>query len=111
VGSTKQQQQQHLQQQRPLLGVHADAAWHPAPGLPGVCGPLLPSWREVAALVAPLLHPKGWDVNVRLAVLLEGPTGSGKATAAHAAAAALGMQSISWSARDLKVSGSCGLWL
>jgi len=95
--------------QRPLLGVHATAAWHPAPGLPGVCGPLLPSWRGVARTVAPLLHPAAVDVPVRAALLLHGPRGSGKQTAARAAAAALGMHCISWSCLEIRVSGGGGV--
>jgi len=43
---------------RPQLGVHANAAWHPQPSLPGLTGPLLPLWRDVACVFAPLLHPK-----------------------------------------------------
>ena len=37
------------------LGFHANAAWDPTPELAG-CGPLLPSWRQVADLLVPLLH-------------------------------------------------------
>ena len=37
------------------VGVHANAAWDPNPELAG-CGPLLPSWRQLADLFMPLLH-------------------------------------------------------
>ncbi|KAI8467615.1 MAG: hypothetical protein J3K34DRAFT_523599 [Monoraphidium minutum] len=86
----------------PLLGVHASAGWHPAPGLPGVCGPLLPVWREVARVMAPLMHPAAAGAPLRAAVLLHGPRGSGKQTAARAAAAALGMNFMAWSALEVR---------
>lgn len=92
-----------LSRRRPLLGVDASAAWHPAPGLPGVCGPLLPAWRELARTAAPLLHPAAADVPVRAAALLHGPRGSGKQTAARAAAAALGLNFLPWSCHELRV--------
>ncbi len=90
---------------RPLLGTHASAAQHPCPGLAGISGPLQPIWRQLAAIVAPLLHPSSLEVDVRVSVLLHGPRGSGKQTAAKAAAAALGMNFVSWSCHDLKVGG------
>lgn len=37
------------------LGIHANAAWDLMPELAG-CGPLLPSWRQIADLLVPLLH-------------------------------------------------------
>lgn len=37
------------------LGVHANAGWDPCPELAG-CGPLTPSWRQLADLFVPLLH-------------------------------------------------------
>lgn len=37
------------------LGIHANAAWGQTPELVG-CGPLLPSWRQIADLLVPLLH-------------------------------------------------------
>ena len=37
------------------LGIHANAAWSEMPELAG-CGPLLPSWRQIADLLVPLLH-------------------------------------------------------
>jgi predicted kinase len=108
VGFATGQQGQHVagRDHRPLLGVHASAAWHPAPGLPGVCGPLLPAWRQLARTVAPLLHPAAVDVRVRAAVLLHGPRGSGKQTAARAVAAALGMNHIAWSCHEIRVSSA-----
>ena len=103
------QQQQQQQEGFPVLGVHANAAWHPTPSLPGVCGPLQPTWRELAELVAPLLHPLAWDQGVRLGVLLAGPKGSGKVTAVRAVAAALGMHYIGFSCHELQVGGGGAL--
>jgi hypothetical protein len=94
----KQQQQQPL-----LLGVHASAAYQHAPGLPGVPGPLTDNWRHVGHLLAPLLHPSSAAVELSCSLLLWGPRGSGRRTAARAAAAALGMHVIEWSCHDLKV--------
>lgn len=42
----------------PLLGVDACAAWAPAPGLPGVHGPLRDTWRMLARLLSLPLHPR-----------------------------------------------------
>ena len=39
-----------------LLGTHPNAAAASDPGLPGT-GPLLPAWRNLAAAMAPVLHP------------------------------------------------------
>ncbi|MEW5303052.1 MAG: hypothetical protein WDW36_005782 [Sanguina aurantia] len=94
----QQQQQQPLQQ----LGRDVGAAWQPHPGLEGVFGPLRDAWRQLAQLIAPLLHPDSLSVDVRLAPLLHGPPGSGRATAAAAAAAALGLHFLSVSCHDLK---------
>ncbi|KAF5842405.1 hypothetical protein DUNSADRAFT_7389 [Dunaliella salina] len=55
----------------PLLGVHANAAWHPQPSLPGLVGPLLPLWREVARVFAPLLHPKSSTLYGRVVPVLK----------------------------------------
>lgn len=57
-------------------------------------------------VVAPLLHPATLHVDMRAAVLLHGPSGSGKRTAARAAASALGLHFIHVSCHDLKVGGS-----
>ncbi len=40
---------------RRVLGRSLAAAWHEQPGLPGI-GYLLPAWRDVATLLAPLVH-------------------------------------------------------
>jgi hypothetical protein len=96
-------QQQQAAPAPPLLGVHVSAASHPQPGLPGLRGPLLPTWRALARLAAPLLHPASLATPVKLSLLLHGPRGSGKQVAVRAAAAALGVNVIPWSAYDLKV--------
>lgn len=96
-------QQHQTAGDRPLLGVHVSAASHPHPGLPGLRGPLLPTWRALARLAAPLLHPASLATPVKLSLLLHGPRGSGKQVAVRAAAAALGINVIPWSAYDLKV--------
>jgi hypothetical protein len=101
AAAPKQQQQQ--QQQPLLLGVHASAAYQLAPGLPGVPGPLTDNWKHVGQLLAPLLHPSSAAVELSCSLLLWGPRGSGRRTAARAAAAALGMHVIEWSCYDLKV--------
>jgi hypothetical protein len=90
--------------QQLLLGVHASAAYQAAAGLPGVPGPLTDNWRHVGQLLAPLLHPSSAAVELSCSLLLWGPRGSGRRTAARAAAAALGMHVIEWSCYDLKVS-------
>jgi SpoVK/Ycf46/Vps4 family AAA+-type ATPase len=89
-----------------ILGVHASAAWHPSPRLPGVAGPLQPLWRRVAAAAAPLLHPSALGVDAPASLLLHGPRGSGKATAARAAAAALGLHFVSCSCHDLAAAAA-----
>ena len=86
-----------------LLGVHALAAAVPRPLLPAV-GPLLPAWRPLAQLLASVLHPGSAGVPLRLAVLLHGPPGSGKRTAAAAAAAAVGCHLVSLSSHDVKAA-------
>lgn len=55
-GKPQQQQQQQLPL-LPLVGVHASAAYQSAVGYPGVPGPLTDTWRHVAHVIAPLLHP------------------------------------------------------
>lgn len=87
------------------LGVHASAAWHPAPYLEGVAGPLLPAWRRVAGVFAPLLHPRGMGVELRSSALVVGPRGSGARTAVRGAAAALGLNYVTWSCYDIRVRG------
>ncbi|DBB17357.1 TPA: hypothetical protein ACH3X3_014397 [Trebouxia sp. C0006] len=83
------------------VGVHANAAWDPNPELAG-CGPLLPSWRQLADLFMPLLHRDSSALALQVAVLLLGPRGSGRGTAVRAAAAALGIHFVPFSCHDLK---------
>ena len=87
----------------PLLGAHAAAAQAPAPLLPAV-GPLLGPWRQLAQLLASVLHPGASGVPLRLAVLLHGPSGSGKSTAVAAAAAAVGCHLVPLSSHDVKAA-------
>jgi MoxR-like ATPase len=42
-------------------------------------------------------------MHLRVAALLEGPRGSGRSTAARAAATALGLNFIPWSCAEIKV--------
>lgn len=83
------------------LGVHACAAAAPAPLLP-LAGPMLPAWRALARLLASALHPGTAGLPLRLAVLLHGPAGCGKRTAAGAATAATGCHLVSLSCHDVK---------
>lgn len=85
----------------PALGVHALAAAAPSPRLPGA-GPMLPAWRQLAQLLASALHPGTAGLPLRLAVLLHGPAGCGKRTAAGAAAAAVGVHLVSLSCHDVR---------
>jgi len=87
----------------PVLGAHASAAWASAVGLPGVPGPLTATWKALGRVVAPLLHPAASGVELSVSALLWGPRGSGRRTAARAAAAALGLNFIELSCHDLKV--------
>ncbi|KAL4857587.1 Peroxisome biogenesis protein 6 [Chlorella vulgaris] len=86
-----------------LLGIHVDAAAAPHPWLPPT-GLLLPAWRQVAELLASVLHPAAAGVPLRLAVLLHGPAGSGKQTAVAAAAAAAGCHLVNLSCHDIKAA-------
>jgi hypothetical protein len=86
-----------------LLGAHSSAAWASSAGLPGVPGPLTATWRHLGQSLAPLLHPASSAVELSVALLLWGPRGSGRRTAARAAAAALGLNYIELSCHDLKV--------
>lgn len=83
------------------LGEHLHACSLPAPHLAGVSGALRPTWRQVAALLAPLLHPASAHVDLHVSLLVHGPRGSGRRTAVRAAAAALGMHCVPWSAYDI----------
>ncbi|GLI63436.1 hypothetical protein VaNZ11_006327, partial [Volvox africanus] len=89
----------------PLLGCDPSAPllrW-PGPGLAGTPGPLLSSWRRVSEVLAPLLHPHTLHLDLPAAtVLLYGPPGSGRRTAARAAAAALGLHFIAVSCHELQ---------
>ncbi|GLC61818.1 hypothetical protein PLESTB_001806500 [Pleodorina starrii] len=88
----------------PLLGADpaAPLLTAPGPGVSGTPGPLLPAWRRVAQVFAPLLHPHTLHLDLPAAtVLLYGPPGSGRRTAARAAAAALGLHFISVSCHEL----------
>ncbi|KAK9866141.1 hypothetical protein WJX84_005323 [Apatococcus fuscideae] len=83
-----------------VLGESLAAAWQSSPCLPGLAS-LLPAWREVAALLAPLVHHGSRGRGLRAALLLVGPAGSGRTTAATAAAAALGLHLIPFNCHDL----------
>lgn len=87
----------------PMLGAHAAAAQAPAPLLPAV-GLLQGPWRQLAQLLASVLHPGASGVPLRLAVLLHGPSGSGKSTAVAAAAAAVGCHLVPLSSHDVKAA-------
>ncbi|GFR44514.1 hypothetical protein Agub_g5780, partial [Astrephomene gubernaculifera] len=72
------------------------------PGLVGTPGPLLPAWRSVAQLLAPLLHPATLHLDLPpVTLLLYGPPGSGRRTAVRAAAAALGLHLVPVSCHEL----------
>lgn len=59
----------------------------------------------MARLAAAPLHPAAAAIDLRLAVLLHGPAGAGKRTAAAAAAAALGCHCTVISCRDIRGEG------
>ncbi|KAK9832032.1 hypothetical protein WJX81_000155 [Elliptochloris bilobata] len=86
------------------VGDNASAAWREPAELPRA-GVLLPAWRRLAELLAPVLHPDAPRSGVRLAVMLLGPRGAGKATAARAAAAALGLHLVPFSCAELAAEG------
>ncbi|BDA49160.1 Peroxisomal biogenesis factor 6 [Coccomyxa sp. Obi] len=81
------------------LGISIDATQQERAHLAGV-GSLLPAWRQVAEILAPLCHQKGLETGLRTALLLHGPSGSGKSTTVHAAAAALGLHVIPFSCHE-----------
>ena len=61
TGATRRSQQEEERRDgMQQLGTHANAAWHDTPELSG-CGLLLPSWRQIADLLVPLLHRVGYD--------------------------------------------------
>lgn len=84
-----------------ILGAHAAAAAASHPLLPPA-GLLLPAWRQLAELLASVLHPAALGLPLRLALLVHGPAGSGKRTAAAAAATAVGCHLVSLSCHDVK---------
>jgi hypothetical protein len=86
-----------------MLGAHGGAAVAAQPLL-RPAGMLLPAWRQLAELLASVLHPAAAGVPLRLAVLLHGPSGSGKRTAAAAATAAAGCHLVSLSCHDVKAA-------
>ena len=68
-------------------------------------GQLLPVWESIAHVVACTIHPQSNLVTMRPSILLHGPHGAGKRTAARAAAAALGCHFISLSCEDIRPEG------
>ena len=69
-----------------------------------------PVWHQLAQLLAAAMHPAGSRLPLRLAVLLHGPSGSGKRTAAAAAAAAAGYHAVSLSCHDIKAPPAAAQW-
>jgi len=88
-----------------FLGWTWDACWSPDAAHLAHVGHLLPHWRNIAGIIAPVIHPSSRRIPMKCSVLLHGPAGSGKRTAAAAAAAALGCHLISISCQDIKVEG------
>ena len=88
-----------------FLGWSWDASWSPDAAHLAHVGHLLPHWRNVAEIIAPVVHPSSRRIPMKCSILLHGPAGSGKRTAAAAAAAALGCHLISISCQDIKVEG------
>ncbi|KAK9789367.1 hypothetical protein WJX73_003724 [Symbiochloris irregularis] len=86
------------------LGWDAGAPQHPKACLPGL-GLLMPPWRALAALLAPLFHQDAAGVALRSGVLLHGPSGVGKASAVCAAARALGLHVVPFGCADLHSLG------
>eukprot|EP00884_Botryococcus_braunii_P001649 jgi/Botrbrau1/11485/Bobra.0360s0012.1 len=86
------------------LGRDIGAAWLEPAFLPGT-GPLLPAWRQLASIIAPVMHQGAANAGVRVAVLITGPEGSGRTTAVKAAAAALGLQLLPFSALEVRGAG------
>mmetsp|Transcript_11157 Transcript_11157/g.31605 ORF Transcript_11157/g.31605 Transcript_11157/m.31605 type:complete len:561 (-) Transcript_11157:2392-4074(-) len=83
------------------LGVDAHAAWSDVP-ISRQVGPLLPTWRLAARILAPATHPAAAGFRLRVSVLLHGPAGSGRRCASQAAAAALGLHVVQRSAAELR---------
>ena len=95
-----------------MLGVHSAAVALPT-AVPAATEPhllhvglLLPAWRQLAELLALVLHPAAaaFAPPLRLAVLVHGPSGSGKRVMAAAAAAAVGCHLIDLSCHEIKAA-------
>ncbi|KAG7671202.1 hypothetical protein Ndes2526B_g02331 [Nannochloris sp. 'desiccata'] len=89
-----------------LLGWNAGAAGLSSGWTLPFVGELLPSWRRIAHPLATLLHPASSTFNLRLAMLVHGPSGAGKRTAIAAAAAAVGCHATFINCRDIKGEGA-----
>ncbi|CAG9460824.1 unnamed protein product [Pedinophyceae sp. YPF-701] len=81
-----------LHPRTPLLGWLASGPRAATPWLPGV-GPLAPTWRALAEILAPIYHPDT-AIGLTASILLTGPPGSGKDVALRAVAHALGLNII-----------------
>eukprot|EP00890_Picochlorum_soloecismus_P000322 jgi/Picsp_1/1290/NSC_04771-R1_peroxin 6 len=88
-----------------FLGWAWDACWSPDAAHLVHVGHLLLRWRNIAEIIAPVIHPSSRRIPMKCSILLHGTAGSGKRTAAAAAAAALGCHLISISCQDIKVEG------
>lgn len=69
-------------------------------------GELLPSWRYIAHPLATIMHPASKSLNLKLSMLIHGPSGAGKRTAISAAAAAVGFHTTFINCRDIKGEGA-----
>ncbi|GAX82166.1 hypothetical protein CEUSTIGMA_g9594.t1 [Chlamydomonas eustigma] len=97
----------HLVEKQAMLPLLGDTVYEPRQGLvglQGVAGPLRSTWKQVAKLMAPLLHPETKNLELKMSLLLHGPRGSGRRTAVRAAAAALGLHYIPISCHDFRGS-------
>ena len=66
---------------------------------------LVPGWKDMATLLASALHPGNSGTHIRLAILLHGPSGSGKQTALTAALNATGCHQIKLDCKELNMLG------
>ncbi len=89
-----------------IVGWNAGAAGLPRGWTLPFVGELLPSWRSIAHPLATLMHPASNTYNLKLAMLVHGPSGAGKRTAIAAAAAAVGCHTTFINCRDIKGEGS-----
>jgi SpoVK/Ycf46/Vps4 family AAA+-type ATPase len=89
-----------------LLGWNAGAASLPRGWTLPFVGELLPSWRRIAHPLATLMHPASNNFNLKVAMLVHGPSGAGKRTAIAAAAAAVGCHTTFINCRDIKGEGA-----